>query len=89
MIDALKQAIESGWISNHRITQETLEGFLSTYGRNFYKINDRSDSQRRGIRLERLNETIPKSIVSSDGKIEIVPFRREEKVMSVSWIDKP
>ncbi|KAL8913867.1 MAG: hypothetical protein Q9172_007203 [Xanthocarpia lactea] len=89
VIDALIQAIESGWISNHKITQETLEGFLSTYGRNFYKMNDRSDSQRRRIRLERLNETIPKSIVSSDGKIEVVPFRREETVMSVSWTDEP
>lgn len=89
VIDALKQAIENGWISNHKITQETLEGFLSTYGKKFYKIDQLSDPSRRCIRLEKSDETIPKSIVSSDGKIEVVPFRRGEQVMSLSWIDKP
>ncbi|KAL8750266.1 MAG: hypothetical protein Q9199_007179 [Rusavskia elegans] len=89
VIDALKQAIENGWISNHKITQETLEGFLSTYGKRFYKIDQLSDPSRRCIRLKKSDETIPKSIVSSDGKIEVVPFRRGEQVMSLSWIDKP
>ena len=89
VVDALRQAVEMGWISKHGITQETLEGFLSTYGREFYKIADLSDSSKRRIRLEKSDEIIPKSIVSSDGKIEVVPYRRGKRVMSVSWIDKP
>ncbi|KAL9032651.1 MAG: hypothetical protein Q9180_006380 [Flavoplaca navasiana] len=88
VVDALRQAVEMGWISNHDITQETLEGFLSTYGRGFYKIADLSDSSKRRIRLEKSDEIIPKSIVSSDGKIEVVAYRRGERVMSLSWIDR-
>lgn len=88
VLDALKQAIENGWISNHKITQETLEGFLSTYGRQFYKIVELSGPSRRRIRLEKPGETIPKSIESSSGKLEVVPFRRGEQVMSLSWLDK-
>ncbi|KAL8647556.1 MAG: hypothetical protein Q9226_006385 [Calogaya cf. arnoldii] len=88
VIDALKQAIENGWISNHKIRHETLEGFLSTYGRKFYKIDQLSGSLQWRIQLEKGAETIPKSIISSDGKIEVVPFRRGEQVMSLSWIDR-
>ena len=88
VFDALKQAIENGWISNHKITQETLEGFLSNYGRQFYKIVELSGPPRRRIRLEKSDETIPKSIESSSGKLEVVPFRRGEQVMSLSWLDK-
>ncbi|KAL8998207.1 MAG: hypothetical protein Q9169_002692 [Polycauliona sp. 2 TL-2023] len=87
VIDALKQAIEMGWISNHKITQETLEGFLSTYGRKFYKLAELRDYPGRRIRLERSDEIIPKSIVSPDGAIEVVPFRRGEQVMSLSWTE--
>ncbi|KAL8732626.1 MAG: hypothetical protein Q9166_002601 [cf. Caloplaca sp. 2 TL-2023] len=87
VIGALKDAIEQGWISNHRITQGALEGFLSIYGRKFYKIYDHKLSEKPRIRLERSDKTIPKSITSSDGNIEVVPFRSGEQVMSLSWID--
>ncbi|KAL8766933.1 MAG: hypothetical protein Q9209_006414 [Squamulea sp. 1 TL-2023] len=89
VIGALQDAQRNGWISNHVITQDTLNGFLSTYGRNFYKISVPSLQSRPHIRLEKSNETIPTSIMSSDGTIEVVPFRRGEQVMSLSWIDGP
>lgn len=76
-----------GWISKEDVTRGAVEGFLSHYGRAFYKISNLSDTdaQKRRIRLERRGETIPRSISSSDGKLEVVPFRRGEDVMSLSW----
>ncbi|KAL8803402.1 MAG: hypothetical protein Q9182_003200 [Xanthomendoza sp. 2 TL-2023] len=87
VIDALNYAIDHGWISNHKITQKTLEGFLSTYGRKFYEIFDPNESEKPRIRLHRSKETIPLSTVSTDGTIDVVPFRRGEDVVSLSWID--
>ena len=80
--------MSQGWISKENVTREAVEGFLSNYGRAFYKISDPNDIevQKRPIRLERRGETIPRSISSSDGKLEVVPFRRGEDIMSLSWI---
>ena len=80
--------MSQGWISKEDVTREAVEGFLSNYGRAFYKISDPNDTevQKRPIRLERRGETIPRSISSSDGKLEVVPFRRGEDIMSLSWI---
>ena len=83
--------MSQGWISKENVTREAVEGFLSNYGRAFYKISDPNDIevQKRPIRLERRGETIPRSISSSDGKLEVVPFRRGEDIMSLSWIKWP
>lgn len=87
VIGAIKDAVEQGWISNHKINQQVLESFLSNCGREFYKINNLNEVRRPRIRLESLNETIPKSIVSPDRTIEVVPFGRGKQVMSLTWID--
>ena len=78
-----------GWVSKEDVTREKVEGFLSNYGRAFYKISDQTDTkaQKPQIRLERRGETIPKSISSSDGRLEVVPFRQGENIMSLSWIN--
>ncbi|KAL9027780.1 MAG: hypothetical protein Q9196_003743 [Gyalolechia fulgens] len=89
VIGALEHALRQGWISKDHVTREALEGFLSKYGRAFYKIadlNDQASSEPR-IRLTRRGETIPKSIKSSDGQIEVVPFRSGQEIMSLSWIE--
>lgn len=80
--------MSQGWI-NKTIPQNVIEDFLSNTGRKFYKIaqpNQNTKSLRR-IQLERTGERISESIKSADGKIEVVPFRRGEKVMSVTWLD--
>ena len=93
VLDALEIGTQHGWITKEQTTREVIEGFLSGYGRDFYRIPpssiDSVDSKpsTRRIRLERLGRTIPKSITSSDGKIEVVPFRRGEKTWSLCWID--
>ena len=78
-----------GWISQEDVTREAVEGFLSNYGRGFYQISDPTDTEarKRRIRLERRGETIPMLISSSDGKLEVVPFRRGEEILSLSWIN--
>ncbi|KAL8934285.1 MAG: hypothetical protein Q9216_005984 [Gyalolechia sp. 2 TL-2023] len=89
VIGALEHALRQGWISQDQVTQEALEGFLSKYGRVFYNIGDANDeaSYKPQIRLTRRGETIPKSIKSSDGQIEVVPFRSGQEVMSLKEHD--
>lgn len=78
-----------GWIGKD-ISRDVIEGFLSRYGRTFYKIAplETEIASKYSIRLERKGEKIPKSIKSLDGGIEIVPFRREEEVMTLTWINQ-
>ena len=93
MLDALEIGTHCGWITKEETTREVIEGFLSRYGRDFYRIPTSSfhsvdsESPKTRIRLERQGQTIPMSIRSSDGKIEVVPFRRGEKTWSLCWID--
>ena len=94
VLDALEIGTRYGWITKEQTTREVIEGFLSRYGRDFYRIPTSSsrpvDSElpQTRIRLERQGQTIPMSITSSDGKIEVVPFRRGEKTWSLCWMDR-
>lgn len=76
-----------GWISKD-VSREVIEGFLSHSGRAFYKIArpEQEATSKHGIRLERKGERIPESIKSEDGAIEVVPFRRGEEVMTLTWL---
>ena len=80
--------MRQGWISKEQVTRKAIEGFLSDYGRAFYKISNSNDIELRRprIQLERRGETIPRSVSSSDGNLEVVPFRRGEEIMSLSWM---
>ena len=77
-----------GWISKD-VPREAIEGFLSHFGRTFYKIAEpkQEATPKHSIRLERKGERIPKSIKSLDGTIEVVPFRRDEEVMTLTWLN--
>lgn len=90
MIGALERAMSLGWISKD-VSREAIQGFLSHFGRAFYKIDQPKSPKQEmtskyGIRLERKGERIPKSIKSLDGTIEVVPFRRDEEVMTLTWL---
>ncbi|KAL9015307.1 MAG: hypothetical protein Q9173_000105 [Seirophora scorigena] len=95
VIGAFQRAMSLGWISKDSVSREAIEGFLSHHGRTFYKIAQQQPEQQEAaaaikhasIRLERKGERIPGSIKSLDGKIEVVPFRRGEEVMSLTWLD--
>lgn len=77
-----------GWISKD-VSREAIEGFLSHFGRTFYKIAQpkQEATSKHSIRLERQGKRIPKSIKSLDGSIEVVPFRRDEEVMTLTWLN--
>ena len=78
---ALEEAAEKGIISDADITQEKLEGFLSKFGRAFYKLPPSSSGSK--IILERLGGQIPKSI--SKGDLEVGISRGGTSVFSLRW----
>ena len=86
MIGALEEGIKQGWIKEEEIRQTSIEGFLSRYGREFYKLDGTTEQEGPMIRLERKGEKIPLVVTSKDGSIEVVPFGRGKEVMSLSWV---
>lgn len=71
VILALEEAIERGVIEEHEVTQQRLEQFLSRSGRRFYRLPDSSAEGMPKIVLEREGETIPTSIRSTNGTLEV------------------
>ena len=82
---ALEEAIERGVIKEEDVTQtqERLEQFLGRFGRQFYKLPDTTEGNK--IVLTRKGETIPKSIRSEDGSIEVALSRGGDSIFSLSW----
>ena len=84
-MEAVEEGVKNGWIEGE-VSQEVLEGFLSGYGRRFYKIEDiASEGHKQKIILERNGERIPQEVRSEDGAIEVVPFRSGEETLSLRW----
>ncbi|CAM1502416.1 Fc.00g044000.m01.CDS01 [Cosmosporella sp. VM-42] len=79
---ALEEAIERGVITEADVTEEKLAGFLSRYGRRFYKLPETTEKK---IVLERKGEKIPKSVKSEDGKAEVGISRGGDEVFSLTW----
>lgn len=86
VILALQEAIERGVIEEHEVTQERLEQFLSRSGRRFYKLPDPAAEGPPKIVLERKGETIPTSIKSADGTLEIGLSRPTAPIFSLRWL---
>jgi dihydroorotase len=81
---ALEEAIERGVITEADVTQEKLEGFLSRFGRRFYKLPEPEVSGKK-IVLERKGEKIPASVKSEDGGVEVGISRAGSEVFSLRW----
>lgn len=73
VILAIEEAIERGAIEEVDVTQERLGQFLSSFGRQSYKLSDAV--RRKKIVLQRQGARVPSSIKSKDGKIEVVHSR--------------
>lgn len=86
VILALEEAIERGVIKESEVTQERLEQFLSRSGRRFYKLPEPSVEGQPKIVLERKGETIPTSIRSADGTLEVGLSRPTAPIFSVRWL---
>jgi dihydroorotase len=78
---ALEEAIDRGVVVEDDVTQEGLEQFLSSAGRQFYKV----PAATSRIVLERKGEEIPVSIKSEDGSVEVGVSRGGDKVLSLRW----
>ncbi|KAE8549989.1 hypothetical protein EYB25_008514 [Talaromyces marneffei] len=84
VIEALEVATEQGWINENELTLEAIEGFLSGFGRKFYKLPAANSTKK--IRLEKKGEKIPDIVRSADGAVEIVPWGRGREVRSLTWV---
>lgn len=82
VIDALEEGVEMGVLQANDVTKEKLEGFLSGYGRAFYKLPEEAKER---IVVKKGTATIPEILVSEDGGIEVVPFRRGKITWGVEW----
>lgn len=85
MIGAIEEGVKRGWLQEDEVTEEVLEGFLSRYGRRFYKLEKHKTTEQQKIVLEKKGEKIPKCIGSEDGSILVVPFKSREDTWSLRW----
>jgi len=86
VILAIEEAIERGVVEEREVTQARLELFLSRSGRRFYKLPDPASEGPSWIVLERKGETIPSSISSTDGTLEVGLSRPTAPVFSLRWL---
>ena len=80
VLDALEEGIEQKVISEGDVTNEKLEGFLSGFGRAFYRV---ADSTGERIVLKRKADVVLGELTA--GSLEVVPFRRGQKTWKVEW----
>jgi dihydroorotase len=88
VILAIEEATGRGLIAEDEVTQERLENFLSRSGRRFYQLPDIDKRASPKIVLERKGETIPKSVSSADGTLEVGLSRASAPIFSLSWLHK-
>lgn len=86
VILALEEAIGRGVLEVDEVIQDRLEQFLSRSGRRFYKLPDFATEGEPKIVLERKGETIPTSIKSADGTLEVGLSKSMASVFSLSWL---
>jgi dihydroorotase len=86
VILALEEAIGRGVLEVDEVTQDQLEQFLGRSGRRFYKLPDPATEGQAKIVLERKGETIPTSIKSADGTLEVGLSKSMAPVFSLSWL---
>ena len=79
---ALEEAVERGVIKDDDITKESLEGFLSRFGRRFYQLSEVPD---KTIVLERKGEKIPASVRNDEGTIEVGISRNGANIFTLRW----
>jgi len=83
VIDALEQAVDLGIVNADDVTEAKLQGFLSDYGRAFYRVTDQRNER---IVLRKSDTVIADILRSEDGAVEVVPFRRGKRTWTVEWI---
>ncbi|KAK3678908.1 dihydroorotase [Recurvomyces mirabilis] len=82
VIDALEQAVLNGVLKAEDVTKKKLEGFLSKFGRDFYKVND---ERQETIVLHKPCGPVEDVLKSDDGALEVVPFRRAKMTWDLKF----
>jgi len=82
VIDALAQGVETGVLQGDDVTKEKLVGFLCEFGRAFYRV---PDDRKETIVLSKPADAIGDLLRSSDGAVEVVPFRSGKKTWKATW----
>ncbi|KAI9841038.1 MAG: hypothetical protein M1838_003800 [Thelocarpon superellum] len=81
VLDALEQGAVDGILQPEDVTVEKLRGFLSGFGRDFYRV---PDPYHETIELVFRDEPIDDAIRGADD-LRIVPFRRSQATWTVRW----
>ncbi|CAK7245154.1 MAG: dihydroorotase [Sporothrix thermara] len=82
----LQEGIERGVIAEDAVNEDVLAGFLSHHGRRFYKLPEAAAaSTTKKVVLERQGATIPASIRSADGSVEVGNSRAGDEVFTLRW----
>lgn len=81
VLDALEKGVEMGWIAEDEVTKETLQGFLSGFGRAFYGFED---SRSEEIVLTKGKSHVRHSLVTPDAE-HVVLFREGQPTWTVTW----
>ena len=87
VVDALEEAVKTGYIEDDALTIKVLNEFCSARGRRFYQIPRRNDDNEK-ILLKREGERVSLRLSTADEGIEIVPFRPGEALRSVKWLQE-
>ncbi|MCJ1404728.1 hypothetical protein MMC11_007954 [Xylographa trunciseda] len=82
VLDAFEIAVEKGFLEAAQLKKINVADFLGQFGRDFY----REPRSKQRIRLSRDKTERLTSIVSNDGDIEVVVFRRGELTRSLEWL---
>ncbi|EKG12848.1 hypothetical protein MPH_10091 [Macrophomina phaseolina MS6] len=82
VLDALEGAVAKGWLREEDVGRDALEGFLSRFGRSFYKVGD---ERAEMIVLRKKGEKVVDTIRHEKGEVEVVPFRKGQDTWSVEW----
>lgn len=82
VVNAFEQGVGLGVLKAADITVETLAGFLSGFGRAFYR---EPDERKEKIWLKKDAVCVEDILSSKDGTVEVVPFRRGKMTWQAQW----
>ena len=82
VLSALEVAVQKGMLQDSDVSEEALKGFLGEFGRKFHKAPDPHGER---VIIRNGGAQVDSILRSSDGSVEVVPFRRGQTVWSVEW----
>jgi len=86
VLDALEQGCQHG-LRREQLTQKTIAGFLSEFGRAFYKIGDEKPMSNSHIVIGTRDAVqILDTITDRSKTIAVVAFRSGQYTQSVEWV---